>query len=110
MLKELVMYKVKVSDYSIASAEASLIDELGTTPENNKKPIYYFNRIKVPKEFRENHLGSELLDKLLKYMRDNDCAMVCDINPYGDLSYEELEEWYIRHGMRYCGHSLWYNP
>lgn len=95
----------------LAVAEASSI--CLKTPVISTKSTYYFNRINVPISMRGTGLGSKLLKELLKAIKELDVALKCDINPYGDMDYQGLLEWYIRNGFKEYGvggsYELWYN-
>lgn len=74
----------------IGTAESSLVGEDNT---------YYFNRILVQPRFRGKGYGSKLLEKLLKEFNKKGYKLICEINPYGPLNYEQLKSWYKRHGF-----------
>lgn len=81
----------KTSDKQIiGTAESSLVSEDNT---------YYFNRILVQPRFRGKGYGSKLLEKLLKEFNKNGYKLICEINPYGPLDYEQLKSWYKRHSF-----------
>ncbi len=85
--------------------------ELSLTKENFNFPVavcscslisgklWYFNRLSVHSQFRRNKYGSMLLDKLLSIIKEKDYVLQLDINPYGEMTYEQLEEFYISHGF-----------
>ena len=73
----------------IGSADCSLI----------KDNVWYFNRLFIHPLFRGNSYASILLDKLLSIIKERNLVLKLDINPYGDMSYEQLEKFYIRHGF-----------
>lgn len=66
----------------------------------DKEGRWYFNRLYVITEYRGNHYGSVLLDKMLECVKDKGITLIMDINPYGDMNYEQLEEFYLRHGFQ----------
>jgi len=93
----------------LALAEASNITDV-YEGKINKSKIYYFNRINVPEEFRGNGIGSKLLDELLNIVQQNDVSLMCEINPYSNLSFSELHKWYIEHGFEQRDEGcLWFN-
>lgn len=79
-------------------AEASLVTDSGKD--------WYFNRILVSNRLRGNGIASKILNELLKFMRNNKYNLLCEINPYGDLSYNQLKDWYIRHGFKELNNNL----
>lgn len=60
---------------------------------------WYFNRLFVHRDYRGNGISSILLEKMLHYVKTLQIPLLLDINPYGDLSREQLEQFYIRHGF-----------
>lgn len=95
----------------LSLAEASYIPL--ETPIKTKKDTLYFNRINVTPAMRGQGIGSILLKELLKNVKTLESALRCDVNPYGDLNYTQLFEWYKRHGFKVYSvgeqHELWYN-
>ena len=45
------------------------------------------------------HVGTLLLDKVLKYCRGKNYSIVNQVSAYGAISQKELEDWYIRKGF-----------
>lgn len=66
------------------------------------KNLYYFNRLYVDPSYRKQGLGTKLLDALLAVIKAYKFTLRLDINPYGELNYEQLEAFYIRHGFIKC--------
>lgn len=73
----------------IGSADCSLL----------KDNVWYFNCLFIHPLFRGNSYATILLDKLLSIIKERNLVLKLDINPYGDMSYEQLEKFYIRHGF-----------
>lgn len=67
---------------------------------------WYFNRILVSNRLRGKGIASKILDELLRFMKNNKYNLLCEINPYGDLSYNQLKDWYIRHGFEEMSKNL----
>lgn len=78
-------------DFSAGIAEGSYIPELSAI---------YFNRLYIKPEYRHKGLGSKLLDAFLEEIDELRLPLILDINPYGEMTYQELEEFYIRHGFK----------
>lgn len=114
--RDIKVYKTKygVSCYlscggDLAVAEASFID-IEIRPDGSYGDVAYFNRINVPSKNRGVGIGRDLLVSLLDTCKDNEIAIILDINPYGDLTYEQLESWYKRYGFKEYDGVLWYIP
>lgn len=73
------------------------------------KDVYYFSRINVVKEYRGIGIGRYLLKELLREVKRENIALVCEISPYGEMGYTELKNWYIRNGFIEKNNLLWYN-
>ena len=61
---------------------------------------FYFNRLFVQPKFRNQGYASKILDTLLTIFKEKHYVLCLDINPYGDLDYEELERFYMKHGFK----------
>jgi GNAT superfamily N-acetyltransferase len=93
---------IPCDEFHVASAEISKI------PNEN---CWYFNRLIVPQKFRNKGFATQLL-KALEVVADNKkINIACDINPYGDLDFNQLHTLYAKFGfidstkyhmMRYC--------
>lgn len=62
-------------------------------------------RINVPKEFRGRGIGHKLLLQCLADADAEGVTLWLEINAYGDMTYEQLESWYKRHGFK--GHGIY---
>ena len=62
--------------------------------------VFYFNRLFVQPEFRNKGYATEMLKTLLEKFKEKHYVLYLDINPYGDLNYEELETFYMKHGFK----------
>lgn len=92
----------------LAVAEASIV-----SMDPSGRPVLYFNRINVPKGMTQKGLGTAMLKKLLDTVKSNNWALICEVNPYGDLNRDQLIKWYVKHGfvmVRDEEHEeLWFN-
>lgn len=79
-------------------SECSLYET--STPFNSIERVYYFNRIFVNPKYRNQGIGKELLLRMLDCVRKYNYPICCDINPYGDLTYEQLRNWYMSFGFK----------
>ena len=57
--------------------------------------MYYFNRLYVNPKYRKNNYGKRLLNTLLDYIDSINAVLCLDINPYGEMTYEQLKVFYI---------------
>lgn len=95
-----IEYNISKSEYCI-----SIIAISGDMPagvaECSKidSKSYYFNRLFVHQLYRKKGISVKLLSILLEEIKQTRCTLELDINPYGDMSYEELEQFYIKHGF-----------
>jgi len=60
---------------------------------------WYFNRLLVPESLRNKGYATQLLKKLLAIVKEKDIELILEINPYGDLNFEQLEKLYLKHGF-----------
>lgn len=93
-------YCIKLGGHWIAIADVSPVHEghhrqIGI-PE---VPACWLNRINVPPKFRGQGCGSNLLSRVLQDADAEGILMVLMINPYGDMTYEQLKDWYERNGF-----------
>ena len=77
---------------SIGCAETSIIP--------GKKDCYYFSRLFVQPKYRGMGYGELLLELLLTKFDDEDKVLILDINPYGEMPYEQLEAFYMGKGFQ----------
>lgn len=62
-------------------------------------PVFYFNRLFVNKKYRRQGIGTQLLLRLLLEIKKTDTMLELDINPYGEMNYEQLVDFYTKHGF-----------
>ena len=67
--------------------------------EENKN-FWYFNRLFVREDYRNQGYAKCLLSKMIDILKKEKINLWLDINPYGDLNYEQLEELYMRYGFK----------
>ena len=67
-----------------------------STGANNE---WYFNRLFVRPNYRRKGYGTKLLTKLLKLSKEIGITIRLDINPYGEMNYEQLEKFYLQKGF-----------
>lgn len=88
-----IVIQVKEDDtlLPIGIAEASYMSNEG---------MYYFNRLFVNEKYRKNNYGTRILNTLLDYIDSIDAVLCLDINPYGEMTYEQLKAFYMKYGFK----------
>ena len=69
---------------------------------------WYFNRLFAHPSLRGKGIASKLVDTVIQWAHENDHDIICDINPYGDLNFEQLKKFYIKHGFKDAGDFVYY--
>ena len=64
------------------------------------KYFWYFNRLFVRADYRNQGYAKFLLSKMINIKKKKKINLWLDINPYGDLNYNQLEKLYIRYGFK----------
>jgi len=75
-----------------------LLKEYGI--EHKDQTWYYFNRLNVPVRLRQQGIAKKLLQEVIEWADSIKVNILLDINPYGDLSYEQLEVLYQKYGFQ----------
>lgn len=78
-----------IVDRHLASAEVSRLD-------NN---LWYFNRLIVPSAIRNQGIATRIMEQLVKILDTEKITLACDINPYGDLDFNQLYKFYKKYGF-----------
>lgn len=60
---------------------------------------FMITRINVPPRYRGRGHGSELLQMVCEDADYEGVSLVLEINPYGDMTYDQLLSWYSRYGF-----------
>lgn len=61
--------------------------------------LLYFNRLKVEQKFRGQGLATKMLKRMVELADTIKATIICDINPYGDLNYDQLYKLYKKFGF-----------
>lgn len=85
-----------ISIYAVSNNE---IFPLGSASCSAIKDEWYFNRLFVHPKYRNKKYGTKLLTELLKIVKEKNTVLHMDINPYGEMSYQQLEAFYLKHGF-----------
>lgn len=98
-----MIIKTYENDYGIsvlAYNENEVIGCANTSRISNNTNTFYFNRLFVQPKFRNQKCATKILNTLLNIFKEKHYVLALDINPYGDLNYEELEKFYIKNGFK----------
>lgn len=76
---------------------AAEISKFGDFESNDK--IFYFNRLIVHESLRNQGIASDLMNKLIQILDTEKITLLCDVNPYGGLSLEQLILFYNKYGF-----------
>lgn len=85
--------------------ENSLVDDIYEI-KSKDQTWYYFNRLNVPVKIRNQGIATELMNELIQWADSEKINILLDINPYGDLSYKQLKEFYKKFGFKVKKKSL----
>lgn len=61
--------------------------------------LWYFNRLFVYSPYRKQRIGSHLIDMVIQWADENSFTIVCDVSGYGEMSNEQLVQFYCKHGF-----------
>lgn len=71
-------------------------------PDGVKWGGLYITRIHVPDAHQGKGIGSALLKECLAAADRTKTTLFLEIVPTGRMTYEQLEQWYFRHGFKGC--------
>lgn len=80
-----------------------IIDERGRSASEMSAiddTIWFYNRLIVNRDMRDRGYGSILLSKTVEFCKVNNLNLLCGVNPYGDLDFDQLRDFYIKHGFQ----------
>lgn len=105
-----------IQDNKIALSELTFLGDLGKDYVDmiqNKKEkelflsefdkvdkVYYFSRLNVPEKLRGLGLGTLLIQKTVNFCKENNAMLINTVNPYGNMTLEELNSFYKKAGMK----------
>ena len=61
--------------------------------------VWYFNRLFLHRQLRNRGIGTALIRKVVAFCKENGITLFTGINPYGDLNYEQLKQFYLKNGF-----------
>ena len=64
-----------------------------------KENVWFFNRLVVHKNLRGKGLGTALIKKIVDFCKSNNISLINGMNPYGDLDFDQLKQFYLNHGF-----------
>jgi GNAT superfamily N-acetyltransferase len=76
---------------------------LGVGTDNLEKPIYYFHRIKVRREFEGTGEGKELMIEVCRHADEIGATIFNPLNPYGKRGMKSLKSFFIASGFEDFG-------
>ena len=85
---ELLTVVLLVDGTMVGTSECSPFDS---------KDTYFYNRLFIQPKHRNKGYGRQLYDKTCELLDKDDIALLIQVNPYGDLSYEQLVDFYTKH-------------
>ena len=92
---------IMIDDSKNIVGQINLSKELKPRKINKEsKCFWYFNRLFVREEYRNQGYAKTLLSKMVDILKKGKINLWLDINPYGDLNYAQLEELYMRYGFK----------
>lgn len=91
------MKTIYTTRFNIARCAIADVSEIFS--EDKYERCCTLNRINVPPEFRGKGHGSRLLQRVLDDADEEDVIVMLGINPYGEMTYDQLRDWYERHGF-----------
>lgn len=105
-----------IQENSIALSELTYLGDLGKDYvdliENKKdkekflkefetvSKVYFFSRLNVPKKLRGQGLGKKLMQETVKFCEENNAMLINTVNPYGEMTLEETNQFYQNCGMK----------
>lgn len=84
--------RVNDSMFMMASVQISNMNFLGNGE-------WFFNRLYVHPKMRNKRVASLLMEELIKILDEEHIVLVNQINPYGDLDYDQLVKFYKKYGF-----------
>ncbi len=90
ILKNNISVYIKDSIFPVGCAELSSFIKEGE---------FYFNRLFVQPKFRRMGFGHILMQQIIRIVDKKKINIVLDINPYGDLNYDQLFKFYQKYNF-----------
>ena len=84
----------------MASISLSFFSNSKIIEKKERKNIWYFNRLFVPPNMRGKGVATQLLKCLQEILINKKIFLICEINPYGDLDYSQLEALYVKNNFK----------
>jgi len=60
---------------------------------------WFFNRLFVHEKMRNQGVGTMLMSELVRVLDEDKIVLVNEVNPYGDLDYNQLVSFYKKYGF-----------
>ncbi|BCG50195.1 hypothetical protein [Ralstonia phage RP13] len=102
----------KLDSVSLAIAECSQVDmpEVIKLLESygfyTKRALFYFNRLHVPHNYRQQGIGSDMLREMLELVVRYDVTLINEVNG-SEVDYDTLIKFYEKHEFIHVAHNLY---
>lgn len=83
-------------------------DELGDQIVKPGQTWFWFARLNVPPAIRRMKFATRLMESVAQWADSEGVHILLGINPYGDLNFEQLVNFYVRFGFVAGPHELFY--
>ena len=81
-------------------AELSELDYVLISPiPTNDRPWFYFNRLFVNQKIRRMGVATDLMTQVINWADTEKFNIFIEINPYGDLDFDQLVNFYKKFGF-----------
>jgi GNAT superfamily N-acetyltransferase len=87
-----------VNNITVSHIEDGYLSSASVSILPNQKE-WYFNRLFVSPSVRKKGIATKLMSELVKKLDENKIDLFLDINPYGNLNYKQLENFYRQFGF-----------
>lgn len=91
---EFKIYKTDTLINVVLYADGQVV---GTSEVTPMEEACYYNRLYVQPQHRNKGYGRQLYDKTAEVLDKDDLTLLIQVNPYGDLSYDQLVDFYTKH-------------
>jgi len=83
----------------MGTAELGCLTEYRINVKNLPTPVYYFNRIKVPRKDEGKGFGKQLMIEVCRIADKEGITILNELNPYGNRDMESLQNFFAASGF-----------